>query len=84
MTNKFEIGDYVEIKEECSDINEYPWFHRTPMKIIARNDFYYFTDYWEQDAQSLKDCVNYCGITEECLRFSEKHYRKQKLNRVLK
>jgi hypothetical protein len=76
MTNKFKIGDMVEIVDECKDT----WFyHRQPMKIIGFNEWYYFTDYWKL-SEPIGEFSN-DGITEECLQYS--HRRNEKLERIL-
>ena len=82
MTNKFKVGDSVQISDLCCDIKEHPWFHRATMKIIGVNEFYYFTDYWHSHYDLSRLDEIHDGITEECLDFSIVHKRKLKLEKL--
>jgi len=87
MTNKFKIGDIVICNECCSDIIEYPWYHKNSMIIIAIDRFSYFTDYWDSGnpgfiTNKTINNVTYEGISEECLEYSIKHIRKEKLKKL--
>jgi len=83
MTNKFKIGDIVVCSVLCNDVKEYPWYHENSMIIIAIDRFYYYTDYWDSDKDfTNKNNIYYDGITEECLEFSIKHIRKEKLKKL--
>lgn len=83
MDNKFKIGDIVICNDICSDITEYPWYHKNSMIIIAIDRFYYYTDYWDSDKDfTNKDTIYYDGICEECLEFHIKHIRKEKLKKL--
>jgi len=82
MTNKFKVGDRVQIVNECSNIIEYSWFHRFPMTIIGVSRWYYFTDYWHSHYDLSRLDEIYDGITEECLEYSISHQRKLKLKNL--
>ena len=82
MTNKFKVGDSVQIVDACSNIKEYSWFHRVPMNIIGVSEFYYFTDCWHSGRDMSKTEDIFDGITEECLEFSIGHQRKLKLEKL--
>ena len=82
MTNKFKIGDSVQVSDSCGDIKKYPWTHKVPMKIIGISMFYYFTDYWHYDRDMSNVEEIHDGITEECLEFSIVHQRKLKLEKL--
>lgn len=81
MMYKFKIGDEVQIKR-ISELYNYTWFHLMPMKIIATNEFYYFTDYWHNDVLNFNN--QFDGITEECLEYTNNYLRKMKLVRIIK
>ena len=82
MTNKFKIGDSVQVSEKCNDIKEYSWFHRRPMIIIGVSQFYYFTDYWHSNRDMTNTEDIFDGITEECLILSIGYQRKLKLENL--
>jgi len=86
MTNKFKIGDIVVCSDICSDIKEYPWYHKNEMKIIELDSFYYYTDYWHKDKVFTEKHFGIYGlgggITEECLDYSIKEIRKNKLKKL--
>jgi hypothetical protein len=83
MTNKFKIGDEVKIKK-IPELIDRPWYHTQSMKIIAVNNFYYFTDYWHTGRKIDSNFIHWSdGITEECIEYSEAHKRKFKLERIL-
>lgn len=86
MTNKFKIGDVVVCNELCSDTNTYSWFHRNSMKIIAIDRLYYYVDYWHEgkDFSDVHQGIYGLGggITEECLEYSIKQIRKDKIKKL--
>jgi len=89
MERKFKIGDIVICSEICNDIKEYPWYHKIPMSIIGFSEYgnCYYTDYWDSDNIGMMtnktiNGVTYESISEECLEFSIKHTRKEKLKKL--
>jgi len=89
MKRKFKIGDIVVCSVLCNDIKEYPWYHTNSMKIIVFSEYgkSYYTDYWDSDKPGMItnntiNGVTYESISEECLEYSIKHTRKEKLKKL--